>query len=115
MHHLMIVAEGDILKNKLYGSAIERAEDLIAWTQAGEFAREVQEAMREADEDGAAADYPEGYGPPVVTAEDYLDAIQNTLSSYKIEVFTDDLGLPEEPTGEDLVAHNTITEEVSTA
>lgn len=100
--HLMIIEDGEALENSLHLTSRGRAERLIELIKSdeigdGELSTEAEEVMQEVDEDAAQADYPEGVSTPSrLTPEDYVDALRDFLSSRDIDVYLDELGVPED-------------------
>jgi len=100
-HHLLIINDGETQENSLHLTKRARAErliDLIRNDELGcEISSELDEVMRESDEEAAAADYPEGVTPRPPRPEDYVDAIGDLLQSNDFDLHLDELEAPIAP------------------
>jgi hypothetical protein len=99
--HLMIIEDGESVENSLHLTDTARAERLIELIKnndigGGELSDEAEEAMREADEEAAQADYPAGVSPTSLAPEDYVDVLQDLLSNNDLDVYLDELEIPDE-------------------
>jgi len=100
MKHLMIISDGESRENSLHLTDRDRAVRLIALIENddigdGELSKAAADTMRETDEEGWAADYPEGVQPKDAHPEDYVDALGELLAANDLDLFLDDVDLPE--------------------
>lgn len=104
--HLLVISDGELLESSLHHTERERAERVIQLINDdeigdGELSNDVDEVMEEAETDAYQADYPEGAAPPSrLNPEDYLDALREFLSSRGIDLYLDELSVPETATAE---------------
>lgn len=96
--HLLIIEDGELLENSFHLTETARAEALIEWAKDfsdGDHEGDLAEAMQEADEEAAQADYPEGVVPRALTARDYVDAVKEYLSNNRdVDVYLEDVFVP---------------------
>ena len=100
--HLLIISDGESVENSLHLTDRARAQRLLELLKAdeigdGTLSAEAEEAMREADEEAAGADYPEGVRSSRPQPEDYVDALCDLLSSNDFDCYFNELALPTTP------------------
>ena len=92
LHHLLVISDGEVLVNELFNSKRELADSFIAGLREGSYdlgidTEDVKQAILDADEEAAAADYPEGITPPVRgDSEEYLDMLSDLLGNENVDL-----------------------------
>lgn len=100
-HHLLVISDGAVFVNELFHSKRELAESFVTGLREGTYdigieTEEVEDAILEADEEAAAADYPEGVNPPAPGDPlGYLDALSELLSENDVDLHIDTVTAPE--------------------
>lgn len=100
-HHLLVISDGEILVNELFNSKRELADSFVSCLREGAYdlgidTEEVKQAILDADEEAAAADYPEGVTPPVHgDSEDYLDMLTDLLDNESVDLHINTISPPD--------------------
>lgn len=100
-HHLLVIKDGEVFVNELFHSKRDLAESFVTGLREDGYdigidKEDVEAAILDADQDAAAADYPEGVSPRVHgDPEEYLDTLADLLSENDIDLHVDTIALPE--------------------
>jgi hypothetical protein len=100
-HHLLVIGDGEVLVNELFHSKRELAESFVTGLHDNTYdigldVEDIEAAVIEADEEAAAADYPEGVTPPAPGDPlNYLDALSELLAAENIDLHIDTICAPE--------------------